>query len=569
LPPEGGLTPLHLAAVEDSVAVAALLVCWGADIDARAESGATPLHWAAVSGSNRVAELLIERGADVNARDKMGKTPLHYASNVDVAWSLIRRGADVNARDKDGIAPLHLAVREGHEDVVSILLKHGADVNAVTAKKVTPLHVAAYYGKAEIAEMLIKHGADVNARSVTGHTPLHYTVLSYGPLFPDDIHSCYYDEESMCKCINVLIKCGANVDAKDDSGRTPLHYAVEYGYSAVAKLLIQLGANVNARDNDGNTLLLRYAIEGWLARAPARAHYDVAKLLLENGADVNVMGKFGRTPLHLASAAGCADFVKLLIKYDATVNVLDIFGYTPLHYAAAAGNLSILAEIIADELIEERIERIRDEKIQIRGLNIGKGTPYDEEYIDIVEMLLIYGANVNAGNNKGVTPLHIAVLLGAVKIAEMLIKYGAYVNARDDEGNTPLHYATYIARARKLPFDYVVNLPCADVVKLLLENGADPTLRNSRGISALDLAEELAVNSPKYILGGEIIDTADKYAKIAKIIKEFIMIRSRSGTISGGKGSDSVAVVCPYCGKPAYRLGTLGRYYCFNCKRYV
>jgi ankyrin repeat protein len=135
---EGGLTPLHLAAVEDSVAVAALLVRWGADIDARAESGATPLHWAAVSGSNRVAELLIERGADVNARDKMGRTPLHYASNVDVAWSLIRRGADVNARDKDGIAPLHLAVRGGREDVVSILLKHGADVNAVTAKKSYP-----------------------------------------------------------------------------------------------------------------------------------------------------------------------------------------------------------------------------------------------------------------------------------------------------------------------------------------------------------------------------------------------------------------------------------------------
>jgi ankyrin repeat protein len=509
---EGGLTPLHLAAVEDSVAVAALLVRWGADIDARAESGAIPLHWAAVSGSNRVAELLIERGADVNARDKMGRTPLHYASNVDVAWSLIRRGADVNARDKDGIAPLHLAVRGGREDVVSILLKHGADVNAVTAKKVTPLHVAAYYGKAEIAEMLIKHGADVNARSVTGYTPLHYTVLYHGPLFPDDIHSCYYDEEAMCKCINVLIKYGANVDAKDDSGRTPLHYAVEEGYSAVARFL------------------------------------------LENGAEVNAVGKFGRTPLHLASAAGYADFVKLLIKYDATVNVLDTFGYTPLHYAAAAGNLFTLAEIIAEELFEEYMGG--------RTLNIcafGHTSSHDEDYTDIVEMLLIHGANVNAKNNKGVTPLHIAVLLGAVKIVKMLIRYGAYVNARDDEGNTPLHYATYIAHWRAL-----VNLP--DKVKLLLENCADSTLRNSRGISALDLAEQLAVNPPKYKIidtDGKIIDTAE----IAKII--FIMMRSRCGTISGGKGSDSVAVVCPYCGKPAYRLGTLGKHYCFNCKRYV
>jgi ankyrin repeat protein len=350
----------------------------------------------------------------------------------------------------------------------------------------------------------------------------------------------------MCKCINVLIKYGANVDAKDNSGRTSLHYAAEYGYSAVAKLLIQLGANVNARDNAGNTPF-RYVIGslfGWYKPT----HYDVAKLLLENGAcaEVNAMGKFGRTPLHLASASGCADFVKLLIKYDAKVNVSDIFGYTPLHYAAAAGDLPILAEIIEEEL------------------NIFEGFPRALEYTDIVEVLLIHGANVNAKNNMGVTPLHIAVSSGDVKIVKMLIKYGAYVNARDDEGNTPLHYATYFACVRALS---LVDLPdsiklflencVAPTIKLLLENGADPTIRNNRGISALDLAEQLAVNSPG----------SSRAAEIAKII--FIMMRSRSGTLSGGKGSDSVAVICPYCGKPAYRLGTLGRYYCFSCKRYV
>ena len=164
---------------------------------------------------------------------------------------------------------------------------------------------------------------------------------------------------------------------------------------------------------------------------------------------------------------------------------------------------------------------------------------------EVVELLLRHGADVNAKTNKGVTPLHIAVLSN-IEIIEMLIRYGADVNAVDGEGNTPLHYAFLD--------------PCVEVVKLLLEKGADPTIRNGEGISALDIADWLAANLPKFESHDGARAQIDKYAKIAETIREFAR-RSRGSGVSGR--------VCPHCGKPVYRLRMIGRYYCFNCKKYV
>jgi hypothetical protein len=63
-----------------------------------------------------------------------------------------------------------------------------------------------------------------------------------------------------------------------------------------------------------------------------------------------------------------------------------------------------------------------------------------------------------------------------VKVADLLIKNGAEVNARDKDGWTPLRVAAYNGRA--------------EVVKLLLEGGADPTVRGNDGKSPLDVARE-------------------------------------------------------------------------------
>jgi ankyrin repeat protein len=107
------------------------------------------------------------------------------------------------------------------------------------------------------------------------------------------------------------------------------------------------------------------------------------------------------------------------------------------------------------------------------------------EFPQVVLLLLKYGADPNAANARGETPLHIAargkeytIGSGNYAVVSILVKHGANVNARDKDGNTPLHYA-----AARCAFA---------TASLLLKHGADPNARNNEGKTPLDL-----VNCPK------------------------------------------------------------------------
>ncbi len=84
---------------------------------------------------------------------------------------------------------------------------------------------------------------------------------------------------------------------------------------------------------------------------------------------------------------------------------------------------------------------------------------------------------MNVRNKSGATPLHTAALGGDAEVVKLLLDHGAEINARDQEsGATPLSYAASLGRA--------------EVVDLLLTRGADATLKNTRGQTPLDLAEQ-------------------------------------------------------------------------------
>jgi ankyrin repeat protein len=98
-----------------------------------------------------------------------------------------------------------------------------------------------------------------------------------------------------------------------------------------------------------------------------------------------------------------------------------------------------------------------------------------------VQTLLEKGANPNAEDDAGLTPLHYAADLGYVEIVKLLLERGADPKAKDNKGSTPLHWAAF--------FGHV------DVVRVLLERGADPRIADNEGHIPLDYAKDSAIRS--------------------------------------------------------------------------
>ncbi|PVU72509.1 hypothetical protein DDW10_04100 [Sulfolobales archaeon SCGC AB-777_J03] len=98
-----------------------------------------------------------------------------------------------------------------------------------------------------------------------------------------------------------------------------------------------------------------------------------------------------------------------------------------------------------------------------------------------VRTALENGANPNAIDSYGSTPLHYVARIGRVEIVKILLEHGANPNAKDNDGRTPLHYAA--------------SWIDAGVVKILLEHGADPWIADNGGHIPLDYAKYRAIRS--------------------------------------------------------------------------
>jgi ankyrin repeat protein len=135
---------------------------------------------------------------------------------------------------------------------------------------------------------------------------------------------------------------------------------------------------------------------------------------------------------------------------------------------AAHGNESLL--LLLSELERKLEVMARGDERPLLFLAVEKG------FAEVAKLLLEYGADANAADEEGRTPLHVAAERGYAEIAKILLDHGADVNARDLRGNTPLHYAA-------LKGD-------VELVRLLLERGADPFALNTVGEAPADLAAE-------------------------------------------------------------------------------
>ena len=194
--------------------------------------------------------------------------------------------------------------------------------------------------------------------------------------------------------VNAWVKRGVNVNAKDENGSTSLFYAASGGQIDVARFLLAQGADMAARDDLGFTPLIMAV----LSNKP-----EIAKFLLSQGADINAKDNEGKTAMHWAlQNKASSTFVALLAANGANVNAKDDGGLTALHLAALFSQLDALKILVANR------------------------------------------ADVNAKTSTdGTTPLHWAVQADHISLPliQYLIDHGADINAKDKTGSTPMDTA--------------------------------------------------------------------------------------------------------------------------------
>jgi ankyrin repeat protein len=166
--------PIHDAARKgDQAKVVALLTQNPELVFSRDKFGNTPLHLAALHNQPAVAALLLANGADVNARITNGDSPLTLAlqsyQHKEMLELLLTHGAEVNVLLSDGTTPLRRTVDLDLPDEVELLLANGADPDAES-----PVHDAVRHDRTKILEILLDYGADPNTKDWAGHTPLYY-----------------------------------------------------------------------------------------------------------------------------------------------------------------------------------------------------------------------------------------------------------------------------------------------------------------------------------------------------------------------------------------------------------
>ena len=450
---------------------------------------------AVVASMQSVLRLLVDAGCDVNAVDATDNTALSFLVRSDISdqyqeeWQaavrfLLESGASATEQLQDGSNLLHIYKGENPE-IIRLLLSYGANVNSVRSSDgKTPLLASRNH-------LLLDHGADCNIADADGNTILHSIAQDYT-----------VEEKALRKSIGA----GADFTVPNLDGNTPLHLLIHCIDDELLKLCLDHGGNLESRNNQGHTVLLES-----LSCKESNLLDRKFQSLVEAGADLHAVDYEGRTVLHLLcstrnqSLEGMTDAIKYMVGKGVNPQRSDHGGNTVFHEIAKSWLPSYNAEQvkIMDLLIDLGISPTARNNRGELPLHIASRVCPDS-HGDVLTYFLSPKCqqNINAADVDGVRPIHIAATYSE-ELVERLLSHGADPTLLTKEGQTPLmvasrarqsntvgllvdslqesrqgHFVHHVDRQGDSALHHACRAGRRESVKILLEAGADPNLKN-------------------------------------------------------------------------------------------
>ena len=475
-------TPLSYAIAQQRFEVVDLLLRHGAQLALTQADKNTLLRRQCryFRGDLSIIKTMLQQGADANDSATInGNTIFMDACDygfMDVAKLLLPFVKDINAFNKQKLTALAIACKEGHSEMIALLVEHGAvplmvpqpivdNMHESLKKLLTPkngYHTAANNGRQA------PHTTANNSRQSPYATP-QATMPSVGPsarqnsspanladshlkaasspagtpLSPpksgDKIYANTSSQNSAPPILPSAPTRPPNMTAspaQSDLASRLCSAVIEKDVSKIRTILSKEIVTFKALSFTVRNPQLQEALNRSLLTACSRqwGNLDIVKLLIENGADSNYRdASNGNTPFLAACGANYEHIASHLLPKVTSIHTADFEGNTAISGAASNGNVAFVKLLMAHGASIAKIPLLSKNLLLRMACS-----PFCKD-IPFVKTLLSVGAQINAQNpDHTCTPLLNACLAGSFELVKLLVEAGADVNYQNIKGDSPL-----------------------------------------------------------------------------------------------------------------------------------